>query len=202
MDASINTIEQSDVSNASGEIRPAYLAPIRDENLYDKELENFFHNWLQGITRLPAGLIRPAYQPEPPALPKQGTDWLGFFIAVESSDIHATNVVRGNEVEVHLHEVIRLAVSFYGNNARKNAKQLKLGLFIPQNRFELTSNRMGLISSGPIVTLPELVKEQWLYRADMSIAIRRHLLTTYPLEEINSVSIDLYNEFSKQVINS
>ena len=55
-----------------------YIQPGTPSTVFDADLENIFHDAFVGITGIPAGLVRPRWQPEPPLQPDFKTDWMAF----------------------------------------------------------------------------------------------------------------------------
>ena len=168
-------------------------------------LQDFFQGWLVGVTGLPGSLFRPRWQPEPPNIPPVNTDWAAFGIVSRKSDVFAAefpdpsnpgyNVIRR-------HQILHILVSFYGPNADMYADILNDGLQVAQNLELLSQNSMGLVESGDITTVPELVKQKWLYRVDLPFSVRRQLVRDYGVETIQSAQVTLNNEIYTEQINT
>ena len=80
-------------------------------------------------------------------------------------------------------QVLEMLVSFYGPNADSFAELLVDGLSVAQNWEYLYPQDMALVATGDPATVPELVKERWLYRVDVPVTLRRSLNRTYPVED-------------------
>lgn len=167
-------------------------------------LQNFLHDWFMGITALPGNMIRPRWQPEPANMPTNADNWLAFGIVRRESDTFASeqHVASGSGYnELRRHEVLNIALSFYGPDADNFAHLLREGMQVAQNREVLTLNSMGLVESGEVVAVPELVKNKWYYRVDMTVRIRRQIVRRYAVESLQSSRIELDNEVYKTQIN-
>ena len=165
--------------------------------LEGRALENFLHDWIAGITGLSGTLVRPSWQPEPPNLPSVDTDWVAFRVQNRSADtfiaeVHSPDV--GGYNEIRRHEVLNVFISFYGPNADSFAHLLREGMQVGQNREVLTVNNFGVVGSGDVVAAPELVKDKWYYRADMTVQLRRQIKRVYGVKSILSSEIQLNNE--------
>ena len=90
--------------------------------------------------------------------------------------------------ELRRHQTLHLLASFYGPNSNGFAEVFQDGIQIAQNREFLTVNNMGLIESGEIVSVPELVKNKWYNRSDITFSIRRQLVRHYPVLNILSAA--------------
>ena len=160
-----------------------FLAPVGPQQPHGDEFEDQIQAVVVGITGLPGSLVRPRWQPTPPAQPAADVDWAALGITEVESDWDAVVSHDGaGQGTDHLqrHEVVDLLASFYGPNGRANAARLRDGLSIAQNREALFLANMGLRSVGPkIITAPALVNEQWVSRFDIAVSIRRRIDRTF-----------------------
>ena len=169
--------------------------------IQDKLLQDFLHDWIVGITNLPPYDVRPRWQAEPPNIPDAGNDWCSFGIM--------RRVVSGNALEYHYgtggitghgydqirrHETLHCLASFYGDNADYYMTMLREGMQVAQNREVLSLNDMGLIGSDDSIVVPELLKEQWLYRVDLTFSLVRQIKLEYQVQNIDQAVIDIHNE--------
>ena len=199
----INTVDVQDSNNAAGTLHAAYLDSVINNNLQGDQLANFFHNWIQGIVGLPGQLIRPFWQAEPPNLPGAGINWMAFGIQSKVGDTFAVETPNSDTDlgSIVRHEVLNLITSFYGPDADSYASMLREGMSVTQNREPLDLFSMGLISCGQIVAMPELLKEKWVYRADLKFSIKRRILINYNIPTILTAAYSLDNEHFKTQIN-
>jgi len=170
-----------------------YLVPATSPApLEGQALNRFLQQVFVGITSIDGTLVRPRWQTEPPVIPAFGTDWMAFGIVHRKGDDFASNVhtATGNGADsVYRQEILTILCTFYGPNADNNASLLREGLFVPQNREVLQLNNFGLVEVGESVSVPDLIKDRWTYRADMRIRLRRSILRTYPVLNILSAEV-------------
>jgi len=180
-----------------------YLTPtVSPAPLEDEALVNFFQEWVVGITGLAGQYVRPRWQPEPPNIPGSSINWAAIGIARREVDTFAVEQhLPAGTSQVKRHEVLHFLASFYGPAADSYAHILREGMQLAQNRERLTLNSMGLVESGEAVTVPELVKERWLYRVDLPFSIRRQIIRTYSVLNLNSATVQLNNEQSITNLN-
>jgi hypothetical protein len=157
------------------------VPPLAGADLY-----RFLHAMVAGISGLPGNMVLPRWQPEPANLPDG--DWAAFGVI--------RRVARGMPYIDHdpagrdryqRHETLECLVSFYGDNADMRAGTLRDGLYVPQNNEPLLLAGFGLIGADEIVAIPSLVKQRWLYRADLTFTLRRAILRSYPILDIERV---------------
>lgn len=156
--------------------------------LAGQDLDDFMQQAVAGITGLPGNLVRPRWQVEPPTLPPLTTDWcavgvttstpLGFPFAAEVFDPTAApnGFVRQTDTEE-----FDVLCSFYGPHADGNAVALRQGLMVAQNREAFQLLDMGLIQTSGRTRVPELLKQQYLMRVDITFSMRRLVHQVYPV---------------------
>lgn len=161
--------------------------------LEDNVLITFFQNFVVGITGMAGNMVRPRWQPEPPNIPTGS--WCAIGIMGRVADTYAAEIhhddVNGAYDEVRRHEIIRLLTSFYGPAASTNAEIFREGLQLSQNREYLTLANMGLVDSEDLITVPELIKEKWLYRVDLPFSVKRQIVRTYNVLSLQSAQFQL-----------
>lgn len=189
-------------TSATGGYLPATPSPAPLEG---PALINFFQEWIVGLTGLPGKMVRPRWQQEPPNIPEEGTDWLAFGITNRAADTFAVELhppLGPDYNQIRRHEVLDILVSIYGPNADNYAHLLREGMALAQNREPLSLNSMGLISSGAVQTVPELVKEKWYYRVDMPFSIRRQIVREFRVLSLTSAQGTVNNENYLTSINT
>jgi hypothetical protein len=159
----------------------------------DQALDNFLQQMVVGITGIPATLVRPLWQPEPPNLPTYGTDWVALGI-VERDLVRGWNYMSHNPAnsgtsESVTWENLTLQVSFYGPDAGLYDGLLRDGLFIEQNQAVLLLNGIGLIEWYQSQVVPVLIKERWWRRIDRHVRFMREIDRVYNIENILSVPL-------------
>ena len=171
-----------------------YLSPS-GSSLSDQPLQDFFHDWIAGISGLLNTLVRPRWVSEPSNIPEFGVTWLAFGIInkewLEQPTIfhYSSSVEFPNGYDqLRRHRELEIKVTVYGPNSDSVENTLTNGIYIAQNRESLQLNNMDVISVTGSVTVPELVKEQWIYSTTFSIFIRAQLVYNYAVENILSVN--------------
>lgn len=160
-----------------------YLAPSSSPApLEGQALNRFIQQVFVGITGLDGTLIRPRWQPEPPAIPPFGTDWMAFGIVRRPADTFASNLFDPSGAQtVYRQELLEILCTFYGPDSDNYASLLREGFAVVQNSEVLQLNNFGLVSIGDSLPVPELIKDRWTYRVDMTVTLRREILRTYPV---------------------
>ena len=180
-----------------------YLTPTNSPApLEGSALQDFFHDWLQGISSLPATNIFPRWQTEPPNLPADTIDWLAFGITKREADTNAAELHSPSGIgynTVVRQEIISILVSVYGPNADSTAEVLREGMQVAQNRETLSLADMGLIECGDITIAPEIVKEKWMYRLDFTFRIRRQVKRQYNI--LSLLSSEFVTDLDKVLPN-
>lgn len=170
--------------------------------LTDIALQDFFHNWIAGIMGIANDLVRPRWQPEEPNIPDFGIDWCAFGITEKHTlgqpyeeHIGYLPAAPNGYSELRSHQEFTITVTFYGPNAEMNEMLLSRGLYISQNQEILELNNMAVVGHGDSITIPELLKEQWMFRVDLPIYFRRQIILDYPILNILKVPFDIDNEY-------
>jgi len=190
----------SNTSATGGPLLPSAVP----EPLEDQALRDFLQAWISGVSGLLAEMVRPRWQPEPGNLPAENVNWAGFGVQRVESDVNAAELHFPSDPgynELRRHEILNVMASFYGPGASGYAKKFRDGIQVAQNREVLSLNSMGLVESGDVISFPELVKNKWYYRADMSFRIRRQIVRQYPVLNIMSATASLKNEIYTEPIN-
>lgn len=173
-----------------------YLVPengtptLSDDDVFDGVL----HDLVVGCTGLPGRLVRPRWQPTPIAEPEVATDWCAIGVVDETPESMPFVTHRGADDGgqgadfVQVNDEVQVLASFYGPNARQNAKALRNGLMVAQNRELLTRLNMGLVAMpSPARFIPAIVSMQTQRRVDVTFAIRRADVIQVPVRNIATV---------------
>lgn len=191
----------SNTSATGGVLSPTGIpAPLEGDALTD-----FIQSWIVGITGLTAQNIRPRWQPEPANIPATGTNWAAIGIRTVRSDTYAAELhdpTLSGSSQLRRHEELEIFCSFYGPNADSYAKMLRDGCQIAQNRETLTLNNMGLISTGDLITAPEMIKEKWLMRIDLSLFIRHQVVRNYAVLNLLSANGQIITDVVTENFNT
>lgn len=166
-----------------------------------QSLMRFLQSVIVGITALPAAMVRPSWQQNPPPIPDINTNWCGFGITRRVADNSAYHKQlddgAGHEsADIIRHETLDILCSFYGTDAENYAGQLRDGFEIGQNREQLFLVNMGFVSGGEIIHTPELVNDRFFNRADVIITLRREIRRNYPILSFVAASGDIYTDLT------
>lgn len=182
---------------------PAAPGPLEGAALLD-----FIQDWIVQLTGLDGTLVRPDWQAEPPNLPAAGTAWCGFRIADRDADDfpwigHNPKFLApagwspppaGMDL-MQRNETLWLHCVFYDlgspGAADLYAALLRDSAIIPQNREYLRKAGMTVGSTGRLVAVPELIKERWQYRVDLTIELRRQIYRAYPALDVLEADVTL-----------
>ena len=196
----------SGTTSASGgplaPIVPPAPAPLEGTALLD-----FIQAWIVGLTDLDGTLVRPEWQAEPANLPPPGTPWCSFRISDRDADdfpwIGHNAKFLGSEWQppsggadlMQRNETLWLHCIFYdlGSTGQADyyAALLRDNAVVPQNREYLHTGGLTVGSTGQLVTVPELIKERWQYRVDLTIELRRQIYRAYPVLDLATAPVTL-----------
>lgn len=164
-----------------------------DNPANDDSLTDFMQSVVVGITQIPGRYVRPRWQEEPPNLPPVGTNWAAIGVTHEGGDAfpyvehHDTDPNDVGDTVVQ-NENFSLFCSFYGPNCDARASSLRDGIMIAQNREAMLAVGIKLIVCGSLSAVPDLIKEKWLNRTDITLQFRREVRRNYPVLSILSAS--------------
>lgn len=143
-------------------------------------LQRFLHDMLAGVTALSGSLVRPLWQPEPPAVPAITVNWIGFGIVLQVPDANAYHDQTAlTSATLIRHESLEVLCSCYGPACLDYAGRIRDALELSQNRDTLRAAGMGLTGTSGLTHAPELVNARWYDRADLMIELRREIRRTY-----------------------
>jgi len=176
-----------------------YLAPLpTTPPLEGEALDNFLHDLVAGVTGMDVTRIFPRWQPEPPNLPPAGTPWCAVGVTSRPSDTYPYIGHQGagqGSSQMQRHETLNILASFYdlgaGGQADALAALFRDGLSISQNREQLMLNGFAFVSTGEPLAVPSLLKERWQYRCDLPFVLRRALVRSYGILNLEEVDATL-----------
>lgn len=159
---------------------------------YGDPLENILQGVVAGITGIDPSLIRPRWQPEPPNMPSFSTNWVAFGIVRFKRDtfVYEQHEALGQgDSYVERDEQCFVLHSFYGPNCHEICMQYADGVMLAQNREVLITNNINLVEVQEPVNLPQLLKEKWVKRIDLTVVFRRRVHRTFPILNVQSAQI-------------
>ena len=194
----------SNDSSTGGILAPAASpAPLEDA-----ALDAFLQGLVVGLTGLAGAVVFPRWQPEPPNLPAFATNWAAIGVIEARPDTYAymlhdpTGGTGDGSDDMQRHEELEILCSFYGPNAGGNAAQFRDGFMVEQNNDSLTAAGFGFKETRAPVRAPELTKNRWLNRIDVPLVLKRIVLRSYPVLNVESgvVSITAQNSAGSNIV--
>lgn len=156
-------------------------------------LEQFIQTVFTGISGIDGTLVRPDWQPNPPAQPDIDVDWMGIGIGDLSPD--ANSYLSGSDNNVQSsqrHETLDVQCQIYGPNAGKNYGLLRDGFQLDANRSALFQANMGFVEITRGRRVPDLYNQRWYNRIICSVFLTAEILRTYPVLTLVSASGTIY----------
>lgn len=166
-----------------------------------QDLNRFLQPAIVALTGLPATLVVPGNQLEPPNVPAAGEAWCMFFYARIDAD-HLPFIGRGLDdtgagyAQLQRHELLAVKCDFFdlGTNglAAKYAALLRDNLAIPQNKEFLLKENFNLKGVGSIEVLPVIFKQRWQYRERFTFYLKRNATRDYAVLNVASGQFTFY----------
>ncbi len=153
-----------------------FLKPTETSFDADDPLIDVFGAVVAGVLGFERNFVRPRFQlGAPPQMPGSGQDWCALGVS-ETSEASVRGIIKhvpdgdGHD-EVQTPERIEVLLSFYGPSATTNARRLRDGLKVQQNRDGLRACGLAYQGSGSIVVLGEQINASWYRRSDMTVRL-------------------------------
>lgn len=169
-----------------------YLSPSGQQPEGDKDLELILQAAIAGISGIQGDLVRRRWSNA--KQPEASVNWCSFCVTDVTPDAGPaiTHDGAGEGADNYArHETIAVLCIFYGPAGMANAARLRDGLAFPQNIESLRTRGMAFVETSPVLSIPELVNQQWVRRYDLHIELRRKVERVYPILNITSASVDL-----------
>lgn len=179
-------------SATGGFLLPTGAAPAEGQ-----ALENALQQIIVGVTGLPSPMVRPRWQPVPPTQPQATTEWCAFGISSrepEGTPYVVHNATGDGSDQMTRQEIIEVLLSFYGPGCQNFAAIFRDGIWMNQNEETMVANNMGLIDVGRLRAAPDLVNTQWINRCDIAFTLRRQVVRTYQVLNIEAAGITLTDD--------
>lgn len=178
-----------------------YLSPQSPLPLNDIDLRRFFHDVIAGITGLENTLVIPAWQRNPPPIPKIETDWCAYSFTRQVADNEPAQVQISDLLcEMRTNEQIDLLCTFYGDNAQSLCSALRDGIYISQNREPMLLAGMGLVGVDAMQHVPEMKNERYYDRYDLTINIRREIRRQFPILTLLKAQGTIYADNDRSIV--
>jgi hypothetical protein len=176
-------------SSTGGVLLPSSPGPQSDA-----DLDAIIQQMVVVLTGLQGSLVRPRWQPVTPKMPEPTVNWCAIGVTGIVPDANPAIIHNGDgsgSDTLYRHEIILILASFYGPAGQQYASQCRDGLWLPQNNSMLRQFNMAFVDADPIRAVPELINQQWRRRYDFTITLRRQVIRTYSILNIESAGIEL-----------
>lgn len=195
----------TNTSSTGGYITPIVSYNAADDAAFDLVLSGL----VVGITGFPQNLVRPRWQPTPAIMPESTVDWCAIGVIDEDSECNIASIHNSvipstanppdptgdGSTTTYEYGTDEILVSFYGPNARANAKLFRNGIMIPQNRETLILQDVTLVEApGRITVMSEIISSNTYRRADLSFKLRRTITRVWPVQNIQKVKGTIASE--------
>lgn len=182
-----------------------YLQPTTPSPAYDLALDVQVQNFVVGITGLDGKLVRPRWQPRPPAQPERDVNWCAVGImSIDTEYGHSTQhrPTGDGYDEAEAYETLELLASFYGPGCSGLAALLRDGLWVAQNREAMRAQGMALLEVRRVTRLGEDIGGEWRQRADLPIRLSRNVSRSYPVLNLLQAQLALETGDYTQTANT
>lgn len=174
-----------------------YLAPVGEQPIDDAALDAVLQRYVSGVTGLPGAMVRPRWQPTVPKQPAVDVNWCAIGVQDDEQDPVASIIHdptgEGSDT-LQRNEVLTVLASFYGPGAKGLARIFADGIQIPQNQEAIAAEGLAFVDSDRVIAAPELLNEQWIRRYDLSFRLRRQVVRTYAVLNVESAQATLKEE--------
>ena len=135
-----------------------------------------------GLTGMVNTTVRPKWQKNPPKTPPTAEDnWCAFGITETPADYAPDTEVNdsGTGSSMRTYERLVIGLSFYGPLGYENARKMRDGFKISQNRDALRAAGVGFQDVSSITNVPELHGQTWFQRSDVTLTLTREVNKTF-----------------------
>jgi hypothetical protein len=181
-----------------------YIAEVLTPPPTGREVTAALQQAVVALTALPGTLVRPRWQPMPPAQPSADTTWAAIGIThVEADDypyiVHDSVTqlpgAPGPGVDrMQRHATLTVVATFYGPEAEDLAGAFRDGLYVPQNWEPMHLVGMKLLSVHDLARNAELINQQWIDRLDIRLEMRGQIDRAYPVLNLDGADIVVHRE--------
>ena len=161
----------------------------------DQQVTDLLTALVVGTTGLPPALVRPRWQPTPPAQPPATTAWCSVGIVNRSSADYPwegqVTLPGSSGTEAVLQRrwsSFEVVASFYGPGADDLAEQFRDATYRNQNLRDLGAAGIKLTFVGDITSVPDLINQQYIDHSDVRITFAREIQHYYPGESLIEVT--------------
>lgn len=156
------------------------------------EIMAILHEYLRNVLTLPPDKIIQQWQRNPPVM-DMAQDWLSFGVSSRASTWQTYQ--QNNELlDIKRYQDLTVNLIFYGDECESNAEMLKDSFIHADNQAFFNKNSMIQVDFGSILTMPELIDQQWINRCDCSFRLRHLTTNQFDMPTILEANINLNKE--------
>ncbi|HTB46474.1 MAG TPA: hypothetical protein VK741_22830 [Acetobacteraceae bacterium] len=165
------------------------------------EITAAMQQMIVNLAVLPGSLVRPRWQPMPPAQPSAATTWAAVGVAqIEADEYpyirhHGGVTLPGQTApgydELQRHATLTVLASFYGPGAEEAAGAVRDGLYIQQNMEPFSAIGAKLLAVHDLARNPEIMNQQYVDRIDMRLEFRAQFERVYPIFDLAAADVVL-----------
>lgn len=153
----------------------------------DLTLAQFIQQFLVGVTGMVNTTVRPKWQKNPGKEPATTEDnWCAFGITETPAQLDSYVEMGADSSTLQAQEELLIDLSFYGPEAYKNAKKLRDGIKIGQNRDVLRTGKIGFKEISSIRNFPEQKGGVWFQRSDVNLTLVRQADSVFAIVPVLS----------------
>jgi hypothetical protein len=161
----------------------------------DQQVTDLLTALVSGTTGLPPALVRPRWQPTPPAQPPATTAWCSVGIVNRSSSDYPWEGQAtlpgsaGTEAVLQRRwSSFEVVASFYGPGADDLAEQFRDAAYRNTNLADLSAAGIKLTFVGDITSVPDLINQQFIDHSDVRLTFAREIQRYYPGQSVIEVT--------------
>jgi len=176
----------SDSSQVSGILSPI----VSDYEVNDISI--ILHDIFVSLTNIDATLVRENYQPEGNPMPKEGTNWMSFYIKqTDTQGISPIQTMTDLGLEISTPQELTVLVTMYGPKRWASSQRLRASLNLSQNRDYLTDHGLSFLSQTEENNTSILVQNKWVKVINFKMKLRRMVTTLYNVKALGSATFEL-----------
>lgn len=162
-----------------------WLTPTDSNDVHDQVLERKISDWITGLTGMTGDVIFPRWQSDPVrSRPAMDVTWCAFGVTEVDDGANSIFIQQDDDAQLWRHQTLDVLFSFYGPQGQNRAVSFRDGLSVPQNNDMLKSTGLTFNSCGRLLSVPDLINNQWQRRYDLPVRLRRKLTRQYGVKSI------------------
>ena len=186
-----------------------YVADVPPPPPSGDQITAALQNMISTLTGIPGTLVRPRWQPMPPAQPDASVSWASLGVTRTEADdypylLHdgATTLpgAAGPGVDrMQRHSTVTVLITFYGPASESYAGSFRDALYVHQNWELLYQLGLKFKAIHDLARLPELINQQWVDRFDVQLDLRRQIDRVYPILNLDGADVVLRTDNANDV---